>query len=439
MASAADILPRVEKLIAGEDVDELENRQPVQTNSATSQLVTLDNDWDTAVFIIEEPVNTTVNLELDGNNDYALLVTDVYGYEVLYVDDTYTGKESGEFKIEIEAPYYLTVFQNETISTFASLESNVSLTPYRDRDGAQKLTIGQRVKANIDYPGDFDTYRITLSKGDIFNVRVESVMIDPYLSIDIEGMSYSYEELIYDDDTGGGIFGLDAELSYEAPQTGTYFISIDSSYDPYFGGYILTVDEPYEGAPTPSAPLPTPTPITSEFGGMALYTSTGDPTFTVQYPAEWSENNVPREFAAICDYTTACLGDEFGYVVLAIAIEKMSDFGILSMSREEYIKLYLSSISEQVPGFRLILQEERSNSQELSYDVIHFSGQDDSFEIKRLIYFDEASGTAFNVSYIFSGSSEIPEDEDLANFLERLREETDRFVDYSFSTFEVHN
>ncbi len=435
VASAADILPRVERLIQGEDVDELENRQPIQTNAATSHIVTLDNAWDTAVFIIDEPINTTVNLTLDGSTDYAFWVTDVYGNNVLHADDVNQGKEVGEFTTEIAAPYFITVYQNETFSTFANLESNVNLMPYRDRDGVQKLTIGQQIKGNIDYPGDDDTFRISLNKGDVINIKMESVMLDSILSVDIEGMHYNYDDLIIDDDSGGGVFGLDAELSYEAPQDGTYFLNVRSSYAPFFGGYVLTVDEPYEGAPTPSAPLPTPTPIATEFGEMALYESSGYPLFKFQYPADWLSSNVPDDFGSACTQEhLTCFANKFSSDILMILEEDLQSVGLGNLTQEEYGDLYLGNLPDDVD---MVSREQFENNQGLAYEIIHLKTPNNLFEAWRLIYLDTETSTGFNVTYLRLLPDSRPDDEELLAMLEEYENQTQAAIAYSLSTLEV--
>jgi hypothetical protein len=47
----------------------------------------------------------------------------------------------------------------------------------------------------------------------------------------------------YDDDSGGGLFGTNAQLEFTAPQSGRYYISVSDVYDEWSGGYILTVED----------------------------------------------------------------------------------------------------------------------------------------------------------------------------------------------------
>ncbi len=51
---------------------------------------------------------------------------------------------------------------------------------------------------------------------------------------------YDSPDTVEDDDSGGGLFGLNAELVYRAEEDRTYRIAIDDA-DGETGGYTLTV------------------------------------------------------------------------------------------------------------------------------------------------------------------------------------------------------
>jgi hypothetical protein len=135
----------------------------------------------------------------------------------------------------------------------------------------------------VDFPGDLDYFVIDLDAGETVHLRLESAMIDSYLAVDYVGAGE--EQIVEDDDSGGGIFGVDAGLTYRAPQDGRYRVIVADLTGVHFGGYLMRVEQPGADAPTPSAPRPTATPIVGPNGElMAQYTSDRYP-LAMQYPA----------------------------------------------------------------------------------------------------------------------------------------------------------
>jgi hypothetical protein len=263
-------------------------------------------------------------------------------------------------------------------------------------------------------------------------------MIDPYLTVDIEGAELTYDYLISDDDSGGGIFGLDSELTYKAPQSGAYFLNVSGSYGSNIGGYILSVTETYEGAPTPSAPLPTPTPIPTEYGNMQMFESAGYPTFKIQYPTEWRSLYVPDDFAQVCNNEGIdCIADPYGAMILMILQENLKEAGLASISQEEYVDLYLDNVVSQLPGYKFIDRKQFVNNQRLSYDVVHFSAQNGLFEAWRLLYLDEETDIGFNASYLLTTPVGAPDSEEIAAELEEYNNKMLAAIRYSLSTLEV--
>ena len=415
VASAIDLLPRIRGLIENkEDVNGLGDRRLTFTDIKNGALVTLRNEWDQEAFIINEPVGTEVEIEISAENDTDLTVFDSAGRFVTYVDNTTAGTEWDSFEIEMEGPYFLLVTQYNDLADRFGIDSSHNLFAYRDPDNGKTLERGETISAMLDYPGDIDYYSIALEAGETINIIVDSIFIDPYLIVGQRGASGN--QLVYDYDTAGGVFGTNAELTYQAPHRGRFLIIVESAYGQEVGGYFITVDEPSAGAPTPVAPPPPPTPIVSEFGEMALYQSEVFP-FSIQYPVDWTEDGDAGALAAVCNFVTTCRIGENG--LLAIAEEDLSVLGIQTYSLEEYVDLILKN-AESASVNEFISRETISLAHGEEAQIVVIDILNGTFKTIRFTTLHK--GIAFGATYMMTGD---------------VYEEYLPIIEYSFSTFQV--
>ncbi|MDA1228869.1 MAG: serine protease [Chloroflexi bacterium] len=239
VASSADLLPRVNALINEENVDNLGERTILMSGGARRTDLTLENFWDTKAFVIMEPVGTEIELSVSSDNDAALTLYDSFGTEILKVDDGFDGMESGAAIIDYAEPYFLVIKQfNEAVGQFR-VHSNRNIVQLEDLDDSQRLNIGQITYGNIDYPGDIDYFILKLEGRDTVDIKVESAMVDSYITVDFEGaVEHEYTS---DDDSGGGLFGLNALITFTAPRTKDYFVVVQDANSRAPGGYIVSV------------------------------------------------------------------------------------------------------------------------------------------------------------------------------------------------------
>ena len=238
-SSAVDIMPRVQTLAEGGDPSGLGDRRiPLQGTQGGYEF-TLNHIWDSGVYVINEPVGTLVDIQTESANDVTFSVTDVLGEILVEVDFGATGIESGSLTIGFDEPVFLTVRQLNEESAQVQLTSNVMLATYTDVDDGKVVTRGETIVASIDYPLDLDYFVIDLVEGGTMDILVDSILVDTFVTVDFPGATEL--DLVSDDDSGGGLFGLNASLSYVAPHNGTYFIVVESAVVSEFGGYILTV------------------------------------------------------------------------------------------------------------------------------------------------------------------------------------------------------
>jgi hypothetical protein len=113
-----------------------------------------------------------------------------------------------------------------------------------DPDDGRRLAVGQSYRGNADFPFGLDWFPIELSEGQRITVTVELVMIDPLLKMDRTGIDSPIE----DDDGGGGILGLNAQLAFEAREGGEHTLVVADADGYATGGYLLDIKAAAPGA-----------------------------------------------------------------------------------------------------------------------------------------------------------------------------------------------
>ena len=104
-------------------------------------------------------------------------------------------------------------------------------------------------------------------------------------------------QVVSDDDSGGGLFGTDSELIYRAPHTGEYFIAVTDATGERVGGYYLSATRQREGAETVIVP-PSPQLVDSSFGTMLVFEDE-QRYFSVQTPEAWIEGELDESLGQI--------------------------------------------------------------------------------------------------------------------------------------------
>ncbi len=245
-ASSADIVPRIRQLIAGRDPSGLGRRHLDLEHGALRHRIT-PQDYGEA-YIINEPHGTAVELGFVGANNVGLRIVDTYG-------NTLAEGETGSYSFVTRgnSPLFLLLLQ---FSGEIALVSNRRLVRFDDPDRGHLLTVGQTYHGNIDFPTDIDYYFLDLQRGEKVDIAVRSILADPQLDV----WSYQGETLavqIRDQYSGGGLFGHDARIIFQAPHTGEYILRVENihpiSHAP--AGYVISVGQAHTAEiPTSLAP-----------------------------------------------------------------------------------------------------------------------------------------------------------------------------------------
>ena len=133
------------------------------------------------------------------------------------------------------------------------MTANHPLAWFDDPDNGRTIRVGQTISGNIDFPGDVDLFLLHLAKDDRVEIFARSALGDPLLII--ARTDVLHEEPILDDNSGGGLFGLDAKILFQAPYTGEYALGVLDAFGTAPGGYIISVARA-ESADMPAAPVP---------------------------------------------------------------------------------------------------------------------------------------------------------------------------------------
>ena len=366
--------------------------------------------WDTGVYVINDPQGSTIELKVDSRSDVALTLVDVFGNRIIEADDGVTGIEAGSVKTRVDAPHFALVELAGGGSGFFEITSNGGLSPYKDSQDGRPFFIGQTVIASMDYPGDYDFFFVNMREGETVEVTVESMTMDPFLQIDYDGATGE----VIDDDSGGGIFGTDSKLIFQAPRRGQYIFVVSDAVS-QVGGYILSMSEAPSDA-IPFAIAPPAVTVDSPFGPLEVYESARHP-FSIQHPAGWNDQLTDQMIGlGVVKNLGGANRQEF-----ALAEDDLSALGLPAGTQDEYVDFVLSVLESIVPGLELVSRDTFTTAQGVPATILEFSMLNGQILAKRMVFFHE-NNVGFNATYM------APK----AEFLE-----LQPLIDYSFGTFMI--
>ena len=386
--SAADIAPIVERLIQGEYTSGLGDRRLPAGGVAFEFYVDLANVWDSRTFVLDATAGTILQAEIDGPEDGLFRVYDPFGL-LLEVDGVATGIESGTVELLVDGVHFLQVelFAGESASF--DLTSTVGLKPFHDPDDGRTIAVGETVVGNLDFFFDLDWYSIRLEEGETVRISTDSINVDTLLAVDFPNSRD--DQVVSDDDSGGGLSGLNSELVYRAPNTGEYFIVVTDAVGDSFGGYYLSVERAPIGTETVHVPTGSQVVegqgVESSFGEMLVLE---DPLgyFEVQVPAHWVEETDSSDGKVFEAHDPERNGGILIYV----------EEGVL-VSLTEYADALESELLE---GQKVITREIVQTAQGLPAAILEYSFDVDGDVVSgtTLIYLSD-DGKAITITYFF--------------------------------------
>ena len=386
-ASSADVTPIVGQLIRGEPTSGLgDRRSPVGPGSFGFDL-DLRNYWDTRAFVLDAPAGTMLEVEIEGPGDGWFHVSDAFG-PILEVDDDLTGVESGTVNLLTSGLHVLQVEMASGESSGFELSSSVRLRPLNDPDDGRTVAVGETVAGSLDHHRDWDWYSLRLNEGETVRVSTESLNVDTVIYVDFPKSRNN--QVVSDDDSGGGLFGLNSELVYRAPHSGEYVIAVSDAEGASFGGYYLSVEPASQGTETVVVP-PSPQLVETPLGTMMVFENPSG-HYSIQVPEAWAELEW-NESAGEVFYANDPGTDS----QVVIVEEDVLALGLGELSLEEYAESIQSTVLIPL-GAENITSELVQTAQGLT--AIRMEMSFFTYRSVRLIHLSD-SNLAINITYVF--------------------------------------
>ena len=208
-----------------------------------------DHDW----FSVNLTAGTRYTINLDGaantglydpyvrlyHSSGTLLASDDDSGTGLNSELTYTPTTSGTYYIDASSANFFSSTKgnyNLTVNAAAPVVDDYMAGPLT----TGRATVGGKVTGKIETPGDHDWFSITLTAGNTYTINLAATasagLGDPYVRL----QNSAGAQIAYDDDSG---IGLNAQLTYTATTTDTYYIDASSSslFSSLTGNYELSV------------------------------------------------------------------------------------------------------------------------------------------------------------------------------------------------------
>lgn len=196
--------------------------------------IDITDGWERPTYVAISADEDDIYVELQGPDGAGLWIADSAGL-LIDIDDALPRHATVTRSVA-----FVEIVGAEVGSTY-TLSSNVEMVPYYDEDGVA-LEIGGSNAGFFDYYGDEDVYTIELQTGDVVRIWTDSVGADTYLTL------YDQDSFLIAEDDDSGPVTLpeqlwNAEIWFEAPQSGTYYI--DVGYHPELSSsqsYLINVE-----------------------------------------------------------------------------------------------------------------------------------------------------------------------------------------------------
>ncbi len=383
VASAADLAPRISALTAGEDSSGLGRRRWQTDSGAVEQDFVLDNIRHARMFTLQGEPETEVEFELSGSGEFTAAAIDLWGQSLGGIDQSTA--LSSTFTITVpkeqkEQPILLVVQSLTDSPIDVHVVSSTDLFPQDDPDDGRVIGREATLFANMDYPGDADYFQLNLTAGDTVEIVADSMLMDPMLSVDYRGAP---EEAIVQADETVGIYEEGDKLTFTAPHTGRYYVTV---FSPFTLGYVVQVKAV---APDDEGAL-APAVADAELEATTAWYRSKTGPFRLRYPKSWKAQ------PAAPGVTAAFASEEGG--ALEIIERDMVSLGLGKLTQGEYVDQVIRRLETTAPGFKLLSVKPFQVEGGLEANVLVYSDLGGTRKCSSLLYL-HAQWQAFAGTY----------------------------------------
>ena len=383
--SIADALPRLNTILGHDLGVTIEPRGFPQGKGQREFERTLRDDSELHRYLLREAAGAEIEISVEGvglPQIYALPLG-AESWEQSQVRGPEEKQASLSITVESSDPYIVEVQQLSENRNSYQLISSHPLLAYPDPDDGRVLAAGETYLGAVDLPADQDAFELELKAGERVRFDVDSIGIDPWIAILYE--SSSFEELVTDNDSGGGLFGTNSSIVYEAPRDGTYKVFIEDYWGEAVGSYLVSVSVPTEDAqltePDVSRKL-----ISTSFGNMAWYESDRF-DFAILEPVEWEAGSAEE-----CDPAVSCYFTD--RAAIYIMEDSLHEYPQRNRTRAGFVDLLREALLSD-PGAEELSEETITTVQGLQADRVEFSTEGGQMHTTLFVYVDEEKKTFF--------------------------------------------
>ena len=410
-ASIADTLPRLNTILGHDLGVVIEQRGLPQGEGQHEFERTLHDDDDLHLYLLRETIGTEVEISVEGIGLPEFYVQPFGGssWQYAVVHGTDQKQATLSFSVSRSDLWIVGVFQRSENENSFLLTSSHPLLAFPDPDDGRILAVGDSYLGVLDKIYDIDVFELKLKAGERVQIDVDSIGFDPW--IELLSKSDQFETVARDDDSGGGLFGFNSRILYEAPEDGTYRLHVQDTWWEDAGSYFVSVTIPTEAAQLSEPEL---IKISQEipFGKLVYYRSDRFEVLTFE-PKEWVD--LPGEE---CEGFVLCYF--WGSNALLIMDKALHELPPQERSREGFIESLDSSILHG-PGSRKLSAEKITTRSGLELDRLDYSLDDGRRLSTVLVYVDEAQEAVFALLAFKSPASPNQIDSTIELFVETFR------------------
>ena len=189
------------------------------------------------VFVTEPDPESGLTLTINGDQPGAVAVTDLSS-QIVATRAIAAGVETVLLaELTTRGPYSVWVTTEAEASARYTIESRPTGLVGPDLDD-RRWEAGVASSAGVINPAaDRDTIMLDVRRGDVYEVRVESLTVDVYLFASGAGVDAT------DDDGIGGLSGTDAGLRIEPTESGQVELVVGAIEGSGVGGYMISIEQ----------------------------------------------------------------------------------------------------------------------------------------------------------------------------------------------------